>query len=445
MAKKDINRLKSLKKLVEEHPETLKNIKVDKLTELRLGLNPYNTSIAEEPGFLAFSYLFPQHDYLIKFLTTSMIAFLNAAVDEWEVPQDIPPVSVYDYLKNPNIIDEMTAGWQKTPDVIKKIDANNEKMKERIVVKKFLEYLFQYDPHEHVRSAYVPPEPQEGRTEIPTPAGILAISENVSSNRIKVLEDKRLQNLMNMAKTINKGQSYTLQRFNFLTDKRIKEEQFVKFIGTTNVDLNVPEIVYNIIPPTDIFQKLEKYRHTNYEKLISATNNLYVEINDFEFAVLPAFYSTNEKETMDFIEKYKEELVLPINVARTGKWNIVSAFKENRDVTDYISKDSLLLRRMMEERVKDAETAKKMMHKRKHNVKKENEAEHGPVGKHMEIWKDYVSHQSKEANVDLSEFDTSLIKQEELPDDCMELPILRIEKGGLVLSKNKINIESDIV
>lgn len=444
MAKRDSNKLRHLKKLLEENPDSIKNIKVDKLSEIRKDLNPYNTSIVEEPGFLAFSYLFPQNDYLIKFTTTSMIAYLNAAVDEWDVPQDIPPVSVYDYVKNPNIINEMTAGWQKTPDVLARIEKNNEKMQERIIVKKFLEHLFQYDPHEHVRSAYVPPDPEEDRKDLPTPAGILAITESLSKNRIKVLEDKRIQHLMNMAKSIKKKQTYTLQRFNFLTDKRIKEEQFVRFIGTSAADINVPEIVYNIIPPADIFQNFEKYRATNYEKLLSATNTLYAEINDFEFAVMPAFYSKNEKEVMNFVEKYKEELVLPINVGRTGKWNIVSSYKANRDVTDFISKDSILLRKMMEERAKDAELAKKMMHKRKDNVKKENTKQHGPVGKHMEIWKDYMKHQNTESNVDMQEFDTSLIEQEDLSDNEMEVPVMRIGKGGLTVEKNKFNIKSDI-
>lgn len=444
MAKLNKKELQNLKKMLAENPDFANNLKTNDLANIRKSVNPYNTSIAEKSGYLAFSYLCPQKDYLTKRIITSFIAFMNAAVDEWEVPKDIPPVSVYDYVKNPDIINEMTAGWQKNEKTMEKLRKNEEKMKERIIVKKFLEYLFQYDPHEHVRSAYSVPEPEENRKEIPTPAGVLAVKESMSKTRVKLIEDKRLQNLMNMAKSVQKGRPYTLARFNFITNEKITEEQFQKFIGTNNPDINVPQTVYEMVPPADIFASFDKYCNINFEKLTSATNLLYSEINDFEFSILPAFYSEKEKDVRNFIEKYKEELTLPINVAQTGKWTLLASYKQNREVTDYVSNDSLLLRRMMEQRVKDGEIAKKMTQKRAKKDKEENEKEYGPSSAKLDVWKQYRSGADKDSGVDLSGCDFSKLEPDECDDDHQEVPVFKIGKGGLSMEKNKFYMKQDI-
>ncbi len=430
----------ALKKLLIENPDIVRKLDAEKLAGIRKTVNPFNTSIAEESGFLAFSYLYPHKDYMVKHLMTTMIAFLNAAVDEWDVPENVPPVSVYDYVKNPNIINEMTAGWQKNEAVLAKLKKNEEKMKERIVVKRFLEHLFQYNPHEHVKSAYVPPEPEEDRIDIPTPAGVLAIAKGTAKKRVKLLEDKRLQKLMNMTKSIDAKQPYTLKRFNFLVNERVDNERFDRFIGTSKEDVNIPGLVYNIIPPTDVFHNFNKYYEINYEKLIDATNNLYCEINDLEFAVMPAFYSKDRGEVMDFIEKYKEEVSLPINVAQTGKWNIVASVEANRKKTDFISKDSLLLRRMLDQRVEDMKTGKRMMEMKANNLKKKNAEEQGPIGKHIETWKNYRKGQDNDVGgIDLSQLD-----QDDCPDDEIEVPVFRLDNGGLSIAKNKFNIEAEV-
>ncbi len=444
--KKPLNK-SDLKKLIIENPEIVNQIKSEKLSEFRKKINPFNTSICEKSGYLAFSYICPQEEYLTKRTITSFVAFLNAALDEWRVPKDVPPVSIYDYVQNPSILSEMTAGWKKTDAVLEKLRQAEELLQKKLFIKEFLEEMFQYDPHEHVRSAYSPPEPEENRQMIPTPAGVLAVTQQMSKDRVKLLEDKRLQALLNMAKSAQKNRSYTLSRFNFLTNERISEEQFRRFIGTDEKDINVPQTVYTMIPPIDIFARFRNYCSVNFEKLNEATCLLYNEIYDFEFSILPAFYSEREKDVRNFIEKYKEELTLPIHIAQTGKWTILAAVKQNREVTDYISKDSLLLRRMMEQRVNDAKLGKEMMQKQAKKDKKKNELENGVSNvssKHMEVWKEYRKSQEKDDGLDLSGCDLSQLEPDECPDDCQELPIFRVAKGGLEMQKNKINIKADI-
>ena len=424
---------------IKNNPELLKKIDEKKLAALRTKINPYNVSICEQdPHYVAFSYTLPQYEYLVKQITVSLVGFLNAAVEEWNVPAGVPPVSVYDYVKNPKIMDELTADWVKDEKTKEKLKRNDDFMKNRIVVKQFLEYLFQYDPHEHVRSSYSVPE-QEDRKEVVTPAAVLAIKEETSSDRIKLLQDKRMQRVMNMAKSAQKGRPYSLNRFNFLTDSRITPEQYRKFIGTSEKDINISQVVTNMIPPADIFHTFRKYCDTNHEKIIEATDTLYSELHDLNIAILPAFVSKDHKSVLNFIEKYKSEMSVPIYVAQTGKWTILESYKKNREVTDYVSKDSLLIKRMMEQRVKDAKMGKEMMEKQVKVQRKAHESEHGKAGKLVEKWQNFKKSgdDSEVGGVDLS----AIVDDED--DEVVELPIFRIDKGGLSVNKSKVAINTN--
>jgi hypothetical protein len=427
---------------IKNNPDLLKKIDEKKLAALRTKINPYNVSICEQDThFVAFSYTLPQYEYLVKQITVSLVGFLNSAVDEWNVPAGVPPVSVYDYVKNPKIVDEMTADWTKDEKVKEKLKKNDDFMKNRIVVKQFLEYLFQYDPNEHVRSAYSVPDPQEDRKEVVTPAAVLAIKEDTSTDRVRLLQDRRMQNLMNMAKSAQKGRPYSLARFNFLTDSRITQEQFRKFIGTDEKDINISNVVQEMIPPVDMFHNFKNYCDVNHEKIIEATDILYSELHDLNIAILPAFVSKSQQSVLSFIEKYKSEMTVPIYVAQTGKWTILESYKKNREVTDYVSKDSLLIKRMMEQRVKDAKTGKDMMEKQVKVKRKNHESEHGKAGKLVEKWQNFKKTQEGDdtavGGIDLS----SIVDDDD--DENVELPIFRINKGGLSINKSKVVINTN--
>ena len=191
-----------LKEINEIDLETIKNmtddqrkIISDKIHNLRKKNNPYASNIEgvkEEQLMFMFTPVY--RDYLVKFIMTSVIGYLNRACDEWKVPDGVPVVPVYDYINNEKLIDSPKPVGNNAvdKDLLDSYKENKEHMKKRIIIKEFLEYLFQYDPDEHVRSAYSPNMKDPERNLIVTPSSRMAVyMENRRINAKKKSNQKR--------------------------------------------------------------------------------------------------------------------------------------------------------------------------------------------------------------------------------------------------------------
>jgi hypothetical protein len=179
-------------------------------------------------NYLTFSYTNLTGKFQQKLIMTSLIGYLFRANDEWEVDDDVKVFSVYDYVKGQqdgvDIIDQHYKTFKEiSPRLQRGIDATKEKMKERIVIRKFLEHMFQFDPDKHVRSAYRPQPRDSNRKIIETPAAKLAVAclkHKDVEFREQMLEHERNVALMNMSAS-SSGKPYTQSFFNDLVDPEV--------------------------------------------------------------------------------------------------------------------------------------------------------------------------------------------------------------------------------
>lgn len=426
-----------------------KQMKLEDISKLRAQTNPYNTSIKEGEGnFLCFSYTAPHKEYLQKFYTTAMVAFVRTCLNEWKVAEDMPVVDVYQYAQNPGVIRELTAKWDQNPKLQQRVEEYEELMKKKLIVAEFFEEYFQYDPDKHVRSGYVPPvDGEDSRQHIHTPAAILAVKKEIQQDpkfksKIALLEHPRMQRLLNMAtkaNPTNAAKPYTTTRLNYVANPSTNVTKYLKY-NEGSADPNIPLSVYELIPPADTFSRFTRYVETNYEALHDAVHHLYVELNDIDFAILPAYWAPTLKQANDLAEKHKDSLTLPLSVASSGKWNIIAPYKANREVSTYVSKDALLLKRMMQEREKDAKLVKQMTERKAVAAKKKNNAEEGPDAKMLAQYKNFKQAEFEEMGVKSIDED---ILMDDLPDDKVEIPVFRISKGGLKMVKDKIILDAD--
>ena len=103
-----------LTKLLDELDEvSLSKMTDDEVLELRKQLNPYGRTIEGSDKILTYSYTDLQFEYTKKLVTTTMIGFLNRMCDEWRVPDGIPVIPVYDYVKDPSKLDEFEKTLQQ--------------------------------------------------------------------------------------------------------------------------------------------------------------------------------------------------------------------------------------------------------------------------------------------------------------------------------------------
>lgn len=163
--------------LKELQDSDLSKLPEERILEMRKKLNPYGRTIEGSDKYLNFSITQIQHEYWKKLIISAFIGFLNRMNDEWKVPEGVPVVPVYDYLDDPTKVDTpkmvLEKGYKKTID---EYEFNKKWMEKRVIVKEFLEEMFQFNPEEHVRSAYRPCRADNTRKPINTPAGKLAVS-----------------------------------------------------------------------------------------------------------------------------------------------------------------------------------------------------------------------------------------------------------------------------
>ena len=127
-----MSEIKSLaKKLCDElDSSVLENLNEEQLLKLRKELNPYGKIIDGEKKYINISYSNLREEYIKKFMMTALIGFLNRMCDEWRVPIDVPVVPVYDYFKNPKLLEEKK-------DESEDFKKNREWMEKRIINKNY--------------------------------------------------------------------------------------------------------------------------------------------------------------------------------------------------------------------------------------------------------------------------------------------------------------------
>jgi hypothetical protein len=139
-----------------------------------------------------------------------------------------------------------------------------------------------------------------------------------------------------------------------------------------------------VIPPDDTFFRFNRYQENNYECLRQATDDIYCEKSDFEFAVVPleTFEGKDEadveRQFNEFKRKYADEFDAEIFGASYGRWNLLSSWEQNREVRDFYTEKSEIIKRIIDQHKDDQRTGMKLVKDRMKKKREENEAQAGP-------------------------------------------------------------------
>jgi hypothetical protein len=402
--------------LAELNEDTLAKMSDDEVLNLRKQLNPYGRTIEGSDKILTFSYTDLRAEYQKKLMVTSMIGFLNRMVDEWNVPDGIPVVPVYDYVRDPSKLTEFENGLDDKTTIQKDIDLNKAWMAKRVVVKEFLEDMFQYNPDQHVRSAYVPQPLDDERKLLNTPAGHLAI------NHLKRTSPEFQEDFLKYERFQNAKPAVAQS-----TDEAKVESAVVS---------QVREYTTTMIPPADLYHRYNYYYESNYEELRNVVQDLYVEKPDFETAINPYSWHDNDDDADTFINKHKNEVITTIYKAHSGKWNIFSPFKKVRESMRYFNDKTLVLEGIAKQIENDAKLGKDLMQKRIKIKKKKNIGENGPDDAAFLKWKDQNS-----TLKDMGAENVAI--EDDCPDDAIEVPVFRISNGGTKIDRSSFYTQAE--
>ena len=404
-----------LSKLLDElDDESLAKMSDTDVLELRKQLNPYGRTIEGSNKILTYSYTDLRHEYLKKILLTSMVGFLNRMCDEWKVPDGIPVIPVYDYVKDPSKLDEFEKTLKDPEFMRKDLDLNKAYMAKRVAIKEFLEDMFQYNPDFHVRSSYNPNLDDPDRKIIDTPAGQLAIYQ------------------------LKKADPEFNERWH-IYERDQKNQQDVKeprepseTDETQKIVSDVKKQCSEMILPADIFHRFQYYYDSHYEELKEIVGDLYCDKADLESAINPYAWHDTEDDADKFIDKHQNEVITSIYKARSGAWNIFAPYKKVRESMRYFNKKTMVLEEIAKQIERDAKLGADLMKKRIKVKKQKNINEDGPDDPAFLKW--------KEGNTTLQDMGAELNKQDndvpnECPDNAITVPVFRMSQGGQVFKK----------
>jgi len=393
-------------------------------------LNPYGTIIEGSGNLLTMSIINVREQYMRKLITTGIIGFLSQMNEEWGIPDGAPVISPYDYINDPEVYKKMIEGMENpSQDFVDMINEAEAGMQERIVVQKFLEHCFQFNPNEHVKSAYKPNPADPERRVLKGNSAQLAIDHRKKKDKAfadMMDEYERVMALRDMSPRIE--------------ELKNPDEGLLEGIAVADpVDFGKDESVVlrhlsNMIPPSETFYRFNMYYEKNYDKLREAVQHLYCEKPDIEFAICPHNWHATEEDAKEYIEKHANSVIASVYTLNSSSWNLMGPFAKNAERTEFYGKNSEVITELLKGKKEDAKEGGELLKKRVKRAKRRNIKHAGANAPEFDKWK--AKHQSKLTAMGAATPAADEYDSDECPDDAVESTVwVANKKGGLTKKK----------
>jgi hypothetical protein len=444
----DIDDFNKLLDLVRLDANLVDDLTDEQVTKLRKKLNPYGGTIEGKGTFTCLSVTNLSEQYMKRFLMTSLIGFLYRQCDEHELDDGEPtcPLDNYEeFMCNYNNAlteakvsrDWLDMFWdtfekdklsEETLSSVQKAERLNhqraldrgEGFKKRLIVRQFLDGLFQFNPDKHVRSAYSnnPLDPERI-----TPAHVKPNNVNTEEHT-KTLTGKS-------GKTMIINKTKESQELESVEEKR-SNSSFVKHI-----------------PPADVFHRWTYYTESNYEEVRTAVQDLYADKPDLEFAVNPYGQFDSQEDAERFVQKHKNEVISDVLTLYNSKWNLTGSFKQNRERINFYNEKTAVIEEIFKQLEQDKKLGGDLMRKRVKRKKKKNVEESGPDPEEFKQYKknnpsSFENMGAEDVSKDLTSATNSTFKiHEECPYDAVQVDVFDFKRGGQYVKKSEFFTETE--
>lgn len=142
----------------------------------------------------------------------------------------------------------------------------------------------------------------------------------------------------------------------------------IKVDKTGTIQEDTPERA--VIPPDDTFFRWNRYVENNYEPLRQACDDIYAEKSDFEFDLVPleVFDGDTQEEAEEkfnqYKRKYADEFEADIFCASFASHNLLSSWYQNRQVRDFYTERTEIIKRILDQNKEDAKYGQKIIKER---------------------------------------------------------------------------------
>ena len=379
----------------------------EQMKEVLKKVNPYSAvsdaSIGDEET-VSLSITNYRMDFLQRLVTSSMIGFLMRMLKEYKVPDEVPPVEPAEFLKDPSLVEPPTG--TKDPGLISKYNQLKETMPDRVVIYKFLQEVFQFDPDRHVTAAL--------SFNTKDPSRVVPKSEAIG----RILKERK-----NTVQTEQKRKDYEAKYSDQALEARTPEER----------------TAFEFIPPLDTFVRFGRYLDEHYEQYLDIVHTLYGMKPDVEYAVIVYDKHLNKENAKLFKERNMNKVIAPITNIQLNKWALLGPYRENRERVDFFNQHTEVLKEMLDQREKDSHIAADIMKKRIKIKKAKNVEEAGPDDK--EFIRYLKKNKPKISSMGAEYAGTTDLDAKDDEDDVkgtVEIDVFGISDGGREMTVHKI-------
>lgn len=139
----------------------------------------------------------------------------------------------------------------------------------------------------------------------------------------------------------------------------------------------------DVVPPQDTFHRWKYYMEVNMEALRTATEAIYHEKPDLDWALLVYDFFEGTPAEVDaafevFRDKHQDEVISDIKGIDLNAWTLLADFGENRKKINFYNKHVDVLKRILDRHAEDKKLGQDLMRNRIRGLKAQNIREDGP-------------------------------------------------------------------
>jgi hypothetical protein len=313
--------LQELKLIEDEENEEIRKEKLlkiqDKLPEditsqYYKRMNPYGTVINGDSKSRAIVSIVNMRMAFAEALALNAnVGYLYRSLREFDVANDIVPVDIEDYVRDPSIIDKKYPKemLDKNATLATHVAEYKKSMEKRLIIKEFLDRHYEFNPDLHAKTEYkASKDPKE-------------TAQRVADVRKKC------------------GQTEWLKRIDTL--------------------------------PKDTRFRVNTYMRDHYEQLRETVMAAFNMPDDIDLSMIVHGEFDSEQKANEFKQRHADNFNMETVDIPVGKVVLLGPYRQNREKTQFLSKDAELLRSMVDARTEDSKFASDVFKKRVNRIKKQ--------------------------------------------------------------------------
>jgi hypothetical protein len=384
--------------------EELNKLSDAELSEIIKKMTPFGNIIGTEKSYINLSLINYKDEYLRRLLMTSLVGYIYRLAFEYR-PLECDSLEI-EYQKK---IDAVT-----DPSIIKKLiterdnQINDYIKKSRMVIERFLNKNFNYNPDRHVRGAHSENKkdserkPKEElirdicRVAKRSPAVEKKLTEDSTKNymRDQILSTyssakNAYETSLKISEALDNPQLDIYDKKVILSKSCEKLRGAIKDMHRLAAPLMASDSIamVKVNPPIDVFYHFNRYFVNHYETLTDITNSLYCEKPDIEYAIIYYDHFNSAEEARNYRIKHQDEFRTSTFTVENNGITLLGPFKQNRSRVDFYNKNTEVIKQMFEQMEMEHKLGKDLMEK---SVKKEKSKNIAQMGMDKEGLTQYI-------------------------------------------------------